>query len=56
MISFASNGMTLRDYFAAKAMQAALEGGLEADAGQWDEICAARSYAIADAMLKERAK
>ncbi len=46
-----SNGMTLRDYFAAKAMQ-----GLMADS----RICAKpeefaqRSYAMADAMLKAR--
>lgn len=44
-------GMTLRDYFAAKAMQAtAGEDG-------WPnvELIAAWSYKVADAMLKERA-
>ncbi len=43
-------GMTLRDYFAAKAMQGFQE--------QWvydnsDEI-ASKAYTLADAMLKER--
>jgi hypothetical protein len=43
-----SNGMTLRDYFAAKAMQGILFEGL-------DEIETAKNaYAMADAMLKER--
>lgn len=44
-----STGMTLRDYFAAKAMQALLgyeESTLENDA----EV----AYAVADAMLKAR--
>jgi hypothetical protein len=40
-------GMTLRDYFAAKAMQM-LRSDLSAD---W---CAARAYEMADAMLKAR--
>ena len=44
------NGMSLRDYFAAKAMQ----GLLAADTG-WDEYdCAKYAYAQADAMLAER--
>jgi len=45
------DGMTLRDYFAAKAMQ-----GLLSDSnvrGRKDEF-AARAYAMADAMLKAR--
>ena len=52
-----SNGMTLRDYFAAKAMQATINA--------WDSqggdraaciasIIAEESYELADAMLKER--
>ena len=44
-------GMTLRDYFAAKAMQ-----GFMADSflqAEVDEF-AARAYDMADAMLKER--
>jgi hypothetical protein len=41
-------GMTLRDYFAAKAMQG-LAGEIE------DEACAARwCYEMADAMLSQR--
>ena len=45
-------GMTLRDYFSAKAMQ-----GILANADDWDEEKLARlSYDVADAMLAERAK
>jgi hypothetical protein len=43
-------GMTLRDYFAAKAMQARLTGYQ----GQWYDRIATESYEIADAMLKAR--
>lgn len=46
-------GMTLRDYFAAKAIQ-----GLLSDPnmkGSMDEF-AQRSYSVADAMLKAREK
>ena len=49
-----SRGMTLRDYFAARAMQGLL-AGLLAD-GQdlkWDQV-AIDSYRQADAMLKAR--
>ena len=49
-----NQGMTLRDYFAAKAMQGLL-AGLLAD-GQdlkWDQV-AIDSYRQADAMLKAR--
>lgn len=42
-------GMTLRDYFAAKAMQ-----GLLASGWKLDEGVAELSYMFADAMLKER--
>lgn len=49
-----ANGMTLRDYFAAQAMQS-----LIADSG-WRtdhmEATARLSYQMADAMLKERSK
>ncbi len=47
------NGMTLRDYFAAKAMQGLLTGG-----GDFEKFShlAADAYAIADAMLEARAK
>ena len=43
--------MTLRDYFAAKAMQGEMTQGIhEVDFAE----TAARSYAMADAMLKAR--
>jgi hypothetical protein len=45
-------GMTLRDYFAAKAMQAFLTG-LNEDQYSADGI-AIMAYQIADSMLKER--
>ncbi len=48
-------GMTLRDYFAAKAMQGFNK--MMRDYGWSDEILqehAKQAYAIADAMLKER--
>jgi hypothetical protein len=56
--SDAQAGMSLRDYFAAKAMQAILGGqGIRAAIGEGsasiDEVCAA-SYRTADAMLKAR--
>jgi hypothetical protein len=41
-------GMTLRDYFAAKAMQALIDND-----GLFSEI-PAQAYALADAMLKVR--
>ena len=45
-------GMTLRDYFAAKAMQAMLSG-LVYNPAQSNFLCRT-SYAMADAMLKAR--
>ena len=44
-----SNGMTLRDYFAAKAMQAMTHRG-EANV----QMVSIQAYAMADAMLKAR--
>ena len=45
------NGMSLRDYFAAKAMQGMLsEPSLKATTKEF----AFKSYELADAMLKER--
>ena len=65
-------GMTLRDYFAAKALplvsdhengtvgDAARELGISPDKYEWrihwPMLCARRAYAWADAMLAERAK
>ena len=45
-----NEGMTLRDYFAAKAMQ----GFIAAGRFQGHASCAADSYAMADSMLKAR--
>ena len=50
-----SQGMTLRDYFAAKA----LPPMMHADAGRWEgnyEIHAERAYKYADAMIKQRSE
>ena len=44
-------GMTLRDYFAAKAMQGDLVGGVHREDFR---ITAKRAYEMADAMLKAR--
>tara|TARA_R110000823_G_scaffold270816_1_gene390351 strand:+ start:51 stop:257 length:207 start_codon:yes stop_codon:yes gene_type:complete len=49
--SHGHSGMTLRDYFAAKAMQSLV---LQGDTVIED--CAILAYEMADAMLKERAK
>jgi hypothetical protein len=46
-----SEGMTLRDYFAAKAMEADMIAGIHENDFAWS---AARSYKMADAMLKAR--
>jgi hypothetical protein len=47
-------GMTLRDYFAAKAMQGLLELAPQ-DKQQWtNDLAAETAYAMADAMLKAR--
>lgn len=62
---YATDGMSLRDYFAAKAMQALI--GVESDpkCNAWlgnpqgrtlDQWAAEAAYEYADAMLKARAK
>ena len=43
-------GMTLRDYFAAKAMQGICASGPQIP----DELIAKESYGLADAMMKAR--
>jgi hypothetical protein len=43
-------GMTLRDYFAAKAMQGLLASEVEASMKEFAE----KAYAMSDAMLKAR--
>lgn len=57
------NGMSLRDYFAAKAMHAVIESQLhdggdvpEENIPRFLEITAGYAYQMADAMLAERAK
>lgn len=55
-------GMSLRDYFAAKAMQGMLSNGdwvsnmVNATGQEADEVVGIAAYEIADAMLRERAK
>jgi hypothetical protein len=49
-----SRGMTLRDYFAAKAMQANLTVIREFLDEHWRMGLALDAYAMADAMLKAR--
>jgi len=44
-------GMTLRDYFAAKAMYADMTDGVHENDFAW---VSARAYKMADAMLKAR--
>ena len=48
-----ANGMTLRDYFAAKAMEASLVATMNATGGDIEKVVR-NSYAIADWMLKAR--
>jgi hypothetical protein len=51
-----SDGMTLRDYFAAQAMQALLIGGYEnITKGYWNAT-PKKAYEMADLMLQERGK
>ncbi|WP_369606241.1 hypothetical protein [Serratia marcescens] len=47
-------GMTLRDYFAAKAMSSLVISGLNTDAWSDYDDMAGSAYSIADAMLKAR--
>ena len=47
------NGMTLRDYFAAKAMQAIISTG---KAKNTPELIATAAYEMADLMMQERNK
>jgi hypothetical protein len=52
-------GMSLRDYFAAKAMQEGVSVLMDVDEHDADRVIkliARASYMVADAMLKERAK
>ena len=47
-------GMSLRDYFAAAALQGILAQPLESDAAFSPELCAGSAYEYADAMLAAR--
>ena len=47
-------GMTLRDYFAAKAMQALIIANGPTPAGGWPTYAEQTAYTIANAMLKAR--
>ena len=49
-VEYGSSGMSLRDYFAAKAMQGFAGGG---GYDKW-EYLTQDAYAVADAMLKAR--
>ena len=50
-----SDGMTLRDYFAAKVIQVYVNTKKDAPDGEdWDEWYAKNAYITADAMLKQR--
>ena len=46
-------GMSLRDYFAAAALQPLVTSAIELDHSKWD-AAAQHAYLIADAMLKAR--
>ena len=54
------NGMTLRDYFAAKAMHGFAMDDILCNAAttapEWYKSISESSYYLADAMLKERTK
>ena len=49
-------GMTLRDYFAAKAMQGLIAQSMGTALGSNPKLAAEHAYATADAMLKAREK
>ena len=49
-----TEGMTLRDYFAAKAMQGLIAQSAGTALGSRVEIAAEYAYAAADAMLKAK--
>jgi hypothetical protein len=49
------HGMTMRDYFAAKAMQGMLANDIECGPEQVP-IIVASAYILADAMIQERSK
>ena len=48
------HGMTLRDYFAAKAMQALIIANGPAPQGGWPTYAERTAYLVADAMMEAR--
>jgi hypothetical protein len=54
ILNYASPGMTLRDYFAAEALQALIAHYGTYDNATGEEQAAAQAYCFADAMLKAR--
>ena len=54
--NLANDGMTLRDYFAAKAMHAQIGNPLKLGDDEGRRLIAERAYRMADAMLKHREK
>jgi hypothetical protein len=52
--SYTEFGMTLRDYFAAKAMQSLIIANGPAPQGGWPTYAERTAYLVADAMLKAR--
>ena len=53
---YLSKGMTLRDYFAARAMQGMLSGASSDLNAEFYQRVVTKAYSLADAMLKEREK
>jgi hypothetical protein len=53
---FGHEGMTLRDYFAAKAMQGLLSQSMVPTLGSDQKYAAEYAYAMADAMLVARGR
>lgn len=49
-------GMTLRDYFAAAALQGQINNTLPISSDEGRRLIAERAYRLADVMLKERDK
>ena len=59
VLPYQEPGMTLRDYFAAKAMQATIArvfADESNEAGDIPDLVSRLAYLVADAMLAERAK
>jgi hypothetical protein len=54
--SATNDGVTLRDYFAAKAMQGMISATYNPSQNTMTEDIALEAYAMADAMLAEREK